>query len=87
MLCVGNGGHFCTPVLMNMSSITYYNRPGDILVLGQRSRRLTGIEPAMYCDAGPTLNRNLVGRIHRLYQVHRRQVLNECWLAPAGALG
>ena len=32
----------------------------DELVLGQR--RLTGIEPAMGCDAGPSLNRNLVGR-------------------------
>ena len=33
------------------------------LVLGQRRRRLTGIEPAMSCcEAGPTLNRNLVGR-------------------------
>ena len=41
---------------------TVYNRPGDRLVLGQRRRRLTGIEPAMACDAGPTLNRNLVGR-------------------------
>ena len=33
-----------------------------ILVLVQRRRWLTGIEPAMGCDAGPTLNRNLVGR-------------------------
>ena len=33
-----------------------YNRPGDRLVLGQRRRRLTGIEPAMGCNAGPTLN-------------------------------
>ena len=39
-----------------------YNRPGDRLVLGQRRRRLTGIEPAMGCNAGPTLNRNLAGR-------------------------
>ena len=62
MLCVGIGGHFCTPVLINMSNITYYNRPGDRLVLGQRSRRLTGIEPAMGRDAGQALNRNLVGK-------------------------
>ena len=27
-----------------------------------RRRRLTGIEPAMGYDAGPTLNRHLVGR-------------------------
>ena len=37
-------------------------QPSDRLVLGQRFRRLTGIEPAMGCNAGPTLNRNLVGR-------------------------
>ena len=39
-----------------------YNRPGDRLVLGQRRRRLNVIEPAMGCNAGPTLNQNLVGR-------------------------
>ena len=50
-----------------------YSRPIDGLVLGQRRIRPTGIEPAMGCDAGPTLNRNLMGR----------QVLNECWPAPA----
>ena len=52
-------------------------------MLGQRRRRLTGIETAMGCDAGPTLNRNLVGiGPHPLYEVHRRQVLNEYWPAP-----
>ena len=30
-------------------------------MFGQRRRRLTGIEPAMGCNAGPTLNRKLVG--------------------------
>ena len=39
-----------------------YSRPSDGLVLGQRLRRLTRIETAMGCDAGPTLNRDLVGR-------------------------
>ena len=39
-----------------------YNRPGDRLVLGQRRRQLTGIEPAMGCNAGPALKLNLVGR-------------------------
>ena len=39
-----------------------YSRPSDGLVLGQRLRRLTGFDPAMGCDAGPTLNRNLVGK-------------------------
>ena len=58
-----------------------YNRPGDRLVLGQRRRRLTGIELVMGCNAGPTLNRNLLVGLHPLYQVHRRQVLNECWPA------
>ena len=40
-----------------------YNRPNDGLVLGQRRRRLTGIEPAMGYDAGPTLNWHLMGRL------------------------
>ena len=39
-----------------------YSRPSDGLVLGQRRRRLTGIEPANGCDAGLTLKQNLVGR-------------------------
>ena len=39
-----------------------YSRPSVGLVLGQRRRRLTSIEPAMSCDAGPTLNWNWVGR-------------------------
>ena len=39
-----------------------YNRPSDESVLGQRRRRLTGIEQAMGCDSGSTLNRNLVGK-------------------------
>ena len=61
-----------------------YSRPSDGLVFGQRRRRLTGIEPAMGCDAGPTLNRNLMGRhTSAVYEVHRRQVLDECWPAPA----
>ena len=34
----------------------------DRLVLDQHRRRLTDIEPAMGCNAGPTLNGNLVGR-------------------------
>ena len=60
-----------------------YNRPGDRLMLGQRRRRSPRYEPAMGCNAGPTLNRNLVGGLHPLYQVHRKQVLNVCWPAPA----
>ena len=39
-----------------------YNRPSVGLVLGQRHGRLTGIEPAKGCDAGPTLKRYWVGR-------------------------
>ena len=35
---------------------------GDRLVLSQLRRRLTDIETAMGCNAGPTVNRNLVGR-------------------------
>ena len=56
-----------------------YNIPGDRLVLGQGRRRLTGSEPAMGCNAGPTLNRNLMGRPTSSVRVHRREVLNECW--------
>ena len=39
-----------------------YSRPSVGLVLGQRRRQLTSIEPAMVSDAGPTLHRNWVGR-------------------------
>ena len=39
-----------------------YSRPSVGLVLWQHRRRLTIIEPAMGCAAGPTLNRNWVGR-------------------------
>ena len=63
-----------------------YSRLSDGLVLGQPRRRLTGIEPAMGCDADPTLNRNLVVHdvgLHPLYKVHFRQLLNECWPARA----
>ena len=131
VLYVGNGAHFCTPVLMNMCNITFevprlntfifnvfrkkiltiifvvrslkafgWNNvepdggptlfqtcanvscyPGDkvsrtrmavrantgqspnsVSMLGQRRIRLTGIEPSMGCDAGPTLDRYWVGR-------------------------
>ena len=55
-------------------------------MLGQRRRRLTGIEPVMGCDTGPTLNRWWVG-LHPLYKLHRRQVLNECWPAHAMVVG
>ena len=41
--------------------VKVYIIPSVELVLRQRRRRLAGIEPAMGCDAGPTLNRNLVG--------------------------
>ena len=42
-----------------MSFCKVYNRPSDGLVLSQLRGRLTGIEPAMGCDAGTTLNYNL----------------------------
>ena len=64
-----------------------YNRPGDRLVLGQRRRRLSGIEPSMGCNVGPTLNRNLVVGLHPVCEVHRRRVLNECWPAPVMVVG
>ena len=31
--------------------------PNSVSMLGQRGIRLTGIEPAMGCDAGPAMNR------------------------------
>ena len=34
------------------------SRPSDGLVLGKRRRRLNSIEPAMGCNAGPTLDWN-----------------------------
>ena len=37
----------------------------------------------MACDAGSTLNRNLLVGLHPLHEVHGRQVLNACWPAPA----
>ena len=37
----------------------------------------------MGCDAGPTFNRNLGGRLTSSVEVHRRQVLNKCWPALA----
>ena len=60
-----------------------YSGPSDGLVLGQRRKRLTGIEPAMGCDAGPTVNWNLVGRPTSSVEVNCRQVLHERWPAPA----
>ena len=39
-----------------------YSRPSVGLVWGQPRGRLTGIEPAMGCDAGPTLNQYWMGR-------------------------
>ena len=48
-----------------------YSRPSDGLVLGQRRRLLTGNEPAMDEQGRSILE-------HSWYEVHRRQVLNEC---------
>ena len=53
-------------------------------MLGRRRRRLTGIELAMGCDAGPTLNWNLMGgSTSSVRGTSYRQVLNECWPAAA----
>ena len=63
-----------------------YSRPSDGLVFGQRRKRLTGIKPATEQRA-TTLAQHWAGiwwvGLHPLYEVHRRQVLNECWPAPA----
>ena len=67
-----------------------YSKPSDGLVLGQRQRRLSGIEQAIDCDSDPALYRNLVGRptssvpgTRYIMCKQSRQVLNECWPAPA----
>ena len=61
-----------------------YNRPGYRLVLGQRRGRFTGTDLTMGCNAGPILNRNLVGSVtSSVPGTSYRQVLNECWTAPA----
>ena len=39
--------------------------------LGKLRRQFTGIEPAMGCDAHPTLNRNWVGGPTYVYEIHR----------------
>ena len=58
-----------------------YSRPSVRLLLGKRGRRLTGIDPAMGCDAGQTFNRNWVCR--PTSSVLRSDALNGCWPAPA----
>ena len=60
-----------------------YSWPSDGLVLGQRRRRFTDIKLAMSCDAALTVSRNLWVSLHSLYEVHRRQLLNECRPATA----
>ena len=56
-----------------------YSRPSNELVLGQRRRRLTGIEPTIRCDAAPTLNWDLVGR-------HTSSVRGTSWASIAWML-
>ena len=58
----------CTPMTVRANT---GQSPNSVSMLGQRRIRLTGIEPAMGCDAGPTSNRYWVGRPTLLYQVHR----------------
>ena len=63
--CCLNDGPASKTVCQHWNSMCLrkeYNRHGDRLVLGQRRRRLTGIKPAIGCNASPTLNRNLVDR-------------------------
>ena len=56
-----------------------YRRPSDGIRVGPASQTL---KQTMGCDAGPTL-RIWLACVHPLYEVHRRQVLNECWPASA----
>ena len=60
LVCLGDvpqtcpeGGRLFADVLAQV-----YSRPSVGLVLGQRRRKLTSIEPARVCDADPTLHRN-----------------------------
>ena len=54
--------HWVNVLCLLMCWRKVYSRPSVGLVLGQPHRRLTGIEPAMGCDADQILNRNWVGR-------------------------
>ena len=55
--------NYCLFYIVNAECLRkVYIRPSGGSVLGQRRRWLTGIKPAMGCAAGPTSNRNLVGR-------------------------
>ena len=82
----GQRGRLWVNIETALDECHVYSKPGDRLVLGQRGRQLTGIEPTMGCNADPTLNRNLGVGLHHLYEVHRRQVLNACWPVPAMVL-
>ena len=57
---IGLSGDKASPVWQ--SGQTRDNHPNSVSMLGQRQIRMTSIEPAMGCDAGPTLNRYWVGR-------------------------
>ena len=82
--CCFNVGPASKTVDQLWNSIGWMPRVSDGLVLGQRRRRLIGIEPAMGCDAGPAIMRHLVGRPKSSVRgTSHRQVLNECWPAPA----
>ena len=52
-------------------------------VLGQRRRRLIGIEQEWAAPLAQHWTGIWEVGLHPLYEVHRRQVLNECWPAPA----
>ena len=74
--------HWVTAMCLLMYWHKVYNRPSVGLVLGQRCRRLTGIEQAMGCDAGSTLSRIGWVSLHRVYEVHGgdayTEIIREC---------
>ena len=43
MLCVGNGSHFCTPVLMNMCNITFQVLRLSTFVFNKCSKKIVRI--------------------------------------------
>ena len=51
--------------------------PNSVSMLGQHRIRLAGIESAMGCDAGPTLNRIGWVGLHCVYKVYRIDVYTD----------
>ena len=64
--------HWMNVMCLLMCCRKVYCRPSAGLPLGQHRRRLTRIDRATGCHAGPTFNRNWVDRPTFVYQIHPR---------------